>query len=372
MRDDICSRFSSLVDTSQMIVSEDLFLDAFHMSEDSRRLIQKVILEQGQSYPEFGEKLPKNWYQLQGKIEKMRKKGLRIIEYSKLEDANQTLEEPLSQEQLELFLSFQHNSGFLLHFNEPHLKHIVVLDPKLIIDATKSIITCPAFALDIWGKAEWEQMVETGKIEEGYIKEVWKKRDKNVLYTHWQYLLLVLRKLDIVTKPKVYLKGFDVSVSFYYIPCMLQTRLDGRETESSERYISMVFRFRDTDILPPAIYNRFVASCLALWEVENGRLYDGMVALRSGPFHILVIKRESGSINVSIKHKSDATKIDNNLVRSFEHFTGQTLQRIISLYNTTSQQETERFYTIEYNDFAISKGIGQDEGQVFQIYFTLD
>ena len=350
-----------------MIVREDLFLDALDMSAETLQLLRNVILDEGQSYPEFGEMLPTQWLELQGKLDHMRRRGKRIIQYSELEDANRALKEPLSQEQLELFISFQHNSGLLLHFNEPHLLHIVVLDPKLIIDATKCIITCPAFALDIWGKEEWEQMVSTGRVEEDYIKKVWKKRDKNVLYEHWEYLLLVLKKLDIVTIPKIYVEGFDASVSFFYVPCMLQTGAQGQQVQPAEGDITMSFRFRETYILPPAIYNRFVASCLALWQVHDGALYDGVVALRSGPYHIIVIRRDSGSINVSVRHKIDTANIDHNLVLSFRHFFAQTLQRIISLYNPQIEKNDEMCYKIEYNQNAVSRGIGQEEGKVIEL-----
>ena len=360
VRDEICRRFSSLVETSQMIVREDLFLDALDMSGETLQLLRDVILDHGQSYPNFGEVLPTNWLELQGKLDLMRKKGKRIIQYSELEDANATLKEPLSKDQLELFVSFQHNSGLLLHFNEPHLMHIVVLDPKLIIDATKSIITCPRFALDIWGKKEWQEMVATGRVEENYIKRVWRKRDKRVLFKHWEYLLLVMKKLDIITRPKIYLEGSDVNVpvSFYYVPCMLQRQPEARKDNEGD--ITMSFRFREIDILPPAIYNRYVASCLALWQVEDGRLYDGMVALRSGPLHVVVIRREHGSITVSVRHKKDTSRVDLNLMRSLRQFTGQTLQRVISLYNT-EQGDDESFFKIGYNDNAISRGLGPDD-----------
>ena len=304
-----------------MIVREDLFLDVLNMSVESLTLIQNIIMEHGQSYPEYGENIPKQWIQLQAQIDVMRRKGRRIISYEKLIESNKTLDEPLSPGQLELFVSFQHNTGNLLHFNEPHLKHLLILDPKLIIDATKSIITCPAFALDVWSKEEWGQMVATGRVEEKYIMKVWKKRDKKFLYEHRDYLLLVLKKLDIITCPKIYEEGSDVNVSFYYVPCMLQIKseLDG-ECEPREGDVTMVFRFRETEILPPAIYNRFAASCLSLWQVDQGRLFDGAIAFGSGPQHILLIRRDPGSITVSIRHQTDSGKIDNNLVRSVRHF----------------------------------------------------
>ena len=338
-----------------MIVTEDLFIDALDMSEHTLSLIRRTMIELGSKYPEFGEKIPKNWYQLQGRIEEMRGKGLRIIPYSKLVEANENLQQPLSLEELELFVIFQHNSGHLLHFKDPHLMHLVVLDPKLIIDATKSVITCPAFALDVWGKREWEKMVSSGKVEKSYICKVWRKRSKNVLYKHREYLMNVMEKLDIVVRPKVYDDGFVVEVSFVLIPCMLQTQAMAIATGQHEGDIQ--FRLSFNDIMLPAVYNRLVASCLALWSVE-GQLYDG------GPQHIIIIVRESNSIALSIRNKEVPTKVDIYLARSLELYVSQTIQRIMSIYSTAQGGDDKELYQIEYNNTAVSLGFGQDEGNV--------
>ena len=352
-----------------MIVTEDLFIDAFDMSEDTLSLIRGKIIEQGSKYPEFGETIPKNWYQLQGKIEKMREMRLRIIPYNKLEEANATLDEPLSQDDLELFVVFQHNSGHLLHFKDPHLKHLVVLDPKLIIDATKSVITCKAFALDIWGKREWKKMVGSGKVEKSYICKVWRKRSKNVLYKHREYLMNVMEKLDIIVHPKVYDEGVAVEVNFVVIPCMLQTNAPASAKTPREEDVNIRLHFND--VLLPAVYNRLVASCLTLWSIEE--LYEGYAVLRSGPHHVIVIVRESSSIALSIRNKDEPAKVDVYLARSLELYVSQTIQRIMSIYGTVPGGDNKELYQIEYNNTAVSLGFGQEEGNVriFLSYFMI-
>ena len=360
VRDAICTRFARLVESSQMIVTEDLFIDAFDMSKKTLDLIRRTIIQQGSKYPEFGETIPQNWYQLQGRIEEMRERGLRIIPYSKLEETNRALEEPLSQEELELFVVFQHNSGHLLHFKDPHLKHLVVLDPKLIIDATKSVITCQAFALDIWGKREWEKMVGTGKVEKSYIQKVWRKRSRNVLDKHREYLMNVIEKLDIIVHPKVYDEGVAVDVSFVLIPCMLQANAPASAKVPRDEDVQIRLCFND--VLLPAVYNRLVASCLTLWPIEE--LYEGYAALKSGPHHVVVIARESSGICLSIRNKEDPAKVDVYLARSLQLYVSQTIQRIMSIYGTAPGGDNKDLYQIEYNNTAVSLGFGQDEGNV--------
>ena len=344
-----------------MVVTEHLFLDAFDMTDDSLLLIQSMIVNIGKSYPEFSETLPVSWLHLQWKLEHMRRNGIRILPFSTLEEANSTLEKELSPEELKLFVSFQHNSGFLLHFSDPHLQHLIVLDPKLIIDATKCVVTCQAFALDVWGKREWEHMVGTGKVEKSYIRKIWKKRSKEVLAKHSDYLLLVMEKLDIIVSPKVYEEGVNDEVSFVIVPCMLQGSAPEKENVPQEEDVQMRFVFHD--VLPPAIYNRFVASCLALWPVQD-KLYDGYAALRSGPQNVIVLTRESQSITLSVRNHSDAAKVDIHLARSLQLYISQTMQRIVSLYSTTTAQDDTRLYKVEYNHVATSYGIGRDEDLV--------
>ena len=301
------------------------------------------------------------WMRLHEKLEWMRENGIRIIKYSELEAANEALVEPLSREQLELFVQFQHNCGYILHFNDPHLKHLVVLDPKLVIDATKCIVTCRPFVLNLWDKRKWDKMVTTGQIKESYIINVWKKRHEEV-YQYKEYILNVLKRLDIVTTPKVYHEGAEANVDFLYVPCMLQGNTP--EVPSQRRKESIEVAFNFNGVLPPAIYHRLVASCLALWPVQKGGLSNGMVVLKSGQHHKILIRRESCSIFVSVNHTTDASKIDLSLVRSLRRFIIQTLERIISVYSHVLGKDTEDVYAIEYNQNAVTRGIGEYDDKV--------
>ena len=357
IEDELSRKFPELIETSQLIVSEDLFIDAFNMSWGTRAAIQDVILKHGQSYPEFGERIPAQYKALQEKIGEMRKDRKRIIPYSLLEAANATLETPLSAEELELFVNFQHNCGFLLYFNDVRLRNFVILDPKIVIDATKCVVTSKMFTIETWDEKKWDSMVSTGKIDESYILEIWEKTSKDVLFEYREYLLLVLQRLDIIAKPKIYDDGDDISVGFFYVPCMLQAKVQETETNVKNKDIAMSFIFKD--LLPPAVVHKVFAACLGLWQVEANRLYDGWAVLGSGPNHLLLLKRGSSSIDVCIQHRQGASMIDVNRARSIKHFLVQTIQRIVSVYGVTKE-----IFTIEYNKSAISHGIGVVEDKV--------
>ena len=328
------------------------------MTSKTRKKIQDAIIEYGESYQEFGEKIPAQYRELHEKIGVMRKDGIRIIPYSLLEDANFSMQKPLSQEELQLFLQFQHNCGFLLYFNDIRLKDFVVLDPKVVIDAMKCIVTSEQFTTDTWDEEKWQEMVSTGKIDESYILVVWEKNSKDILYEHRKYLLQLLQRLDIIAKPKVYDDGNDISTGFFYVPCMLKAKVQDQEMEVKDEDIAMSFNFKD--FLPPAVVHKVFAACLGLWPVVANCLYDGWAVLSSGPNHSLHLKRKSSSIVVSIQHRQNAAKIDINRVRSIRHFLIQTIQRIVSVYGVILGSNTEKIFTTEYNKSAITRGVAKD------------
>ena len=338
------------------------------MSPDIRKKLRNVVMEHGESYPEFGEKLPVQYRLLQEKIEKMRKKGKRIIHYSLLEEANASLKNPLTADELQLFVQFQHNCGFLLHFKDVRLNGFVVLDPKLVIDATKCIVTSERFATKTWDKEKWMTMVNTGQIDESYILKVWSKSNQELFYGHRDYLLMLLQRLDIIAKPKLYEDGDDAPVAFYYVPCMLQATFGVQETEIKDEDITLMFKFKN--MLPPAVVHKVFASCACLWPVEANCLYDRWADFASGPNHLLLLRGKTDSIVVSVRHRHTGAQVDINLVRSIRHFLDQTIRRIVSMYGVDLAEDRGKIYDIQYNEAANFRGIVTEDDEVRHIVIT--
>ena len=348
IKNTIIQNFKTLVDSSQLVVRDDLFLNALDLSGESLGTLRKVIVELGETYPEYGEKIPKHWMKLQEEIIGLKDNGERIISLDRLKQINRALETALSEGELELFLSFMHNVGYLLHFKDAGLENMVILDPKLVIDAMKCFITCRKFTFDIWGRWRWNKMVSTGRIEKAHIIEMWGKRSNELFVDNEEFLLGVMEKLDLITCPKVYDKGQDVLESFYLVPSMIKETAQNRQKIQTNN-VEVFFKFHE--ILPPAVFNRLVCSCLSLWPVHAGGLYDGYVELESGLNHLLVIRRDFKKITVSFNHKTSADDIDINLCRCVKQYICQAIKRIVSLYDTTSS-EGEELYTLEYNENA--------------------
>ena len=368
IKDTIIQNFKPLVDSSQLIVREDLFLSAVDLSQESLDIIRKIIIDLGENYPEFGERLPKHWIDFQEIIAELKASGERIVSLDRLKGLNSSLETPLSLEELDLLLSFMHSTGVILHFKDTVLSETVILDPKLIIDAMRCLVTCQKFAMDVWGKKEWQKMSTSGKLEETYIIKVWKKRNKIHLYKNRSFLLMVMEKLDLITRPRIYDKGHDVIVKFFYVPSMVKEVVKDK-SEFHANAVNVTLKFHD--ILPPAVFNRLVCSCMSLWPVHKNELYDGYVVLESGLNHLLVIRRQFKTIDVSFIHKVSPDDIDVNLCRSVKQYICQSVMRIVSLYDTITSDE-EEFYTIEYNELARSKHFEEVQEIITTCHETID
>ena len=360
----IVEKFGTLIESSQLILRDDLFLNARDLSSEARRALQQVIIEHGETYPDYGKNMPKHWMELQEELFKMKMTGQRIIPLSSLKDVNAGLENPLTEKELELFLTFMHNAGYLLHFKDEGLKDMVILDPKLVIDAMKCFVTCRKFSFDIWGRREWNEMVSKGKIEKSHIIKMWRKRNKKLFFDNKEFLFGVMEKLDLITCPKIYDSGHDVDASFYLVPSMVK---EVSPDTFHSNTVEVSFKFNE--ILPPAVFNRLVCSCLSLWPVHDGVLYDGYVELESGLNHQLVIRRQFKAIVISFLHIRSLDNIDMNFCRSVKQYICQSIQRIVSLYDTASTDaEEEELYTLEYNEHARAKHLHEVQLRNINVY----
>ena len=279
----------------------------------------------------------------------MKQDGKRIISFQVLVDLNSEMDVPLNAEELHLFTMFLHHTGYSLRFLKASLKDLIMLDPKLIIDAMRCFVTVAQFALKFWKKNEWKIMRSSGRVEESYIVKLWKEKSETTFYDHRGYLLQVMWELDLLCLPKVYDKGgFEIQQTAFFVPCMVKDshpfNLSTLARISSGEALQMRFEF--ADILPPAIYNRLVCTSLSLWQVHEGQLYDGYTALQSGSRHLFVIQRESQAITVSFLHSNGPSNVDINLCRAVRLYFHQTIQRILSTYQIASDDVTDDLITI--------------------------
>ena len=370
IKEKICGKFSTLVESGQLIVREDLFLNARNLTPESLNTIRTVILEVGEAYPTYGEPIPKSWMSLQNEMYTLKQEGKRIISFQFLVDLNSKMNVPLNEDELLLFTLFLHHTGYSLHFQKASLKDLIMLDPKLIIDAMRCFVTVAQFALKFWKTNEWEMMRNSGRVEESYINKLWLKKSEPTFYVHREYLLQVMRELDLLCLPKVYDKdGYEIQQTAFFVPCMVKESHPShlstlRRISSGE---ALQIRFEFADILPPAVYNRLVCTSLSLWQVHEGQLYDGCTALQSGSQHVLVIQRESQAIIVSFLHNKGPSNVDIDLCRAVRLYFHQTIQRILSTYQMASDDVIDDLLTITCKPQTFARQFDDGVEKVIQI-----
>ena len=369
MKQRIGEKFPMLVESGQLIVREDLFLDARELTPESLNTIRKVILEVGETYPTYAEPIPTSWMALQNEMHTLKLEGQRIIPFQFLVDLNSRMKVPLNTYELCLFTLFLHHTGYSLHFQKGNLNKLIMLDPRFIIDAMRCFVTVGQFAMKFWEKNKWEMMRISGRVEEAYIVKLWKENNDPTFYRYREYLLQVMKELDLLCLPKVYDKnGHEIKQTSFFVPSMVK-ECPPVDMQTSRRISSdeaLQIRFEFADILPPAVYNRLVCTSLSLWQVYEGELYDGFVTLRSGSQHILVIQRKSQAIVVSFLHNKRPGNVDGDLFNAVRLYFHQTIQNIISTYQTTSDDAVDDLLTIKCSSQTTTRQLIERDGGVRQ------
>ena len=310
------------------------------------------------SYPHFGKTVPRTWRDLHMELDKLREAGKKVLPYQEIRRINKALNTPLGEKELKVFIAFLHDMGYCLHFDGGDLGNYVILEPKWIIDAMKVFVTCDKFGLRFWKKLEWMRMRSSGQVKESYILQQWRSRDKESFHEFREYLLLVLQKLDILCHAKLCDRsGEKINVEFFTVPCMVNSAIPDTEL-LCQPTISMTYAF--PSVVPVAIYNRLVCACLVLWPVYYGHIYSGLVILKSGQYHCIVLQMKEGKIFVSFLHLESLQKVDIYLCRTVRQFLNTALTDIIRTYASGK----EGLFRISYNEEAMSRNFGGNHTEV--------
>ena len=320
--------------------------------------IRSAVREYGMSYPNFGEVVPKTWRDLHVRLDELRTAGTRIVPYKDIQRINKSLASPLGEKELKVFITFLHDMGYCLHFDGKELGNYVILEPKWIIDAMKVFVTCDRFGLRFWKRFEWTRMRSSGQVKESYILQQWRSRDKESFHEFREYLLLVLQKLDILCHAKLYGRsGEEINAEFFTVPCMVNSVIP--DTELLRRpTVSMAYAF--PSVVPVAIYNRLVCACLVLWPVFDGHIYSGLVVLKSGQYHYIVLQMKEGKVLVSFLHKESLQKVDIHLCRTVRQFVNTALADITKTYASGKGS----LFEISYNQEATARNLGSANAKV--------
>ncbi|XP_076088947.1 uncharacterized protein LOC143059351 [Mytilus galloprovincialis] len=334
-----------------LVIGDKIFVNAQDKNDTEMEKIKEVIISESERQPTWGELLPKCFIPLELEFALLTKRNIPLITLEHLKKINSLQPiRPLSEDELKVFLKFQHSIGKLLYFDELKLDDRIVLSPTLLIDAFKSIVTDRRFCKGDRNREEiWDAMGMKGLVFKQAIHEVWKRKKYSKFNKEKDYLLAVMTHLDILVEPKRYDSSRTrIPADFYYIASMVRAIDDSGYLQSAgitNRNIALAFQSSSL-MIPPALSFRFISYCLSVWSVKTyGETNRDMLFHRSGVFTIdpsldMYVLCEDDKIIVRLVHARTNALIIKDLASSINECITSALEKISQLYIRTSSDQS--------------------------------
>ncbi|XP_076088944.1 uncharacterized protein LOC143059348 [Mytilus galloprovincialis] len=335
-----------------LVIEDQIFVNAQDENDTEMEKIKKIIMSESERQPTWGELLPKCFIPLELEFASLIRRNITLItlEHLKKINALQPIR-PLSEDELKVFLKFQHSIGKLLYFDEPKLDDRIILSPTLLIDAFKSIVTDKQFCKGDKKREEmWDAMGTKGVVSKYAIDGVWKREKYAKFNTNKDYLLTVMTHLDILVEPKRYdTSRMRIPADFYYVASMVRGSDDSGYLHSADiKHRNIAIAFQSTSLMiPPALSFRFISYCLSVWALKTyGETNREMLFHRSGVFTIdpsldMYILCEDDKITVRLVHAKTNALIMRDLASSINECLTSALEKISQLYIRTSSDQSD-------------------------------
>ncbi|CAC5414039.1 unnamed protein product [Mytilus coruscus] len=127
----------------------------------------------------------------------------------------------IEEEELLLFLNYQHKIGNIIFFKE--IREYIILQPEWLVKFFRCLI-CDCHAVkrnyNLICPTAWNQLKSTGELSNVLINQLFQKEPELKYGDHQAHLLQVMEKFDIVVKPR-FRDTCQISDS-YYLPCMIE------------------------------------------------------------------------------------------------------------------------------------------------------
>ncbi|XP_053405527.1 uncharacterized protein LOC128558979 isoform X1 [Mercenaria mercenaria] len=215
--------------------------------DDKIERLRHTIFDIASKQSHWGEHIPAKWITLERKIVSEKDLGKKVLYKNQLRDLNGELLVSIeTDEELELFLRFHHESGNILYFRDTQLSDSIVLDPQWLIDAFKSIITEKTFyKRNQTILQNWLEFEKSAKLTDGFLDMVWEKSE---FYEHKDLLLRYLQKLGFIVKPRQQSNSAKVKVGMVHnVQWDGKSDVDDAIILASGTEKEMRFHFHDTE-----------------------------------------------------------------------------------------------------------------------------
>ncbi|CAC5387990.1 unnamed protein product [Mytilus coruscus] len=221
--------------------------------------LQNAVYETARKMDNWGNAFPLKWILLEHLIEINKNDGKNFINFkdmsklAKHRDINM-----LTEEDLLLFLRFQHNVGNIIFFE--NIQDLIILNPQWLADAFRCLVSDRVGNRRLYHLVDWTLFTRQGKISESLITELFEIKEGSQFSGQKNNLHKVMEKLDILVKIE--------NSSYYIMPSQMpSSTFDvvsekfGILTETCKRTSWLCFKF---EFLPPSFFNH-----LSAWFIRN-------------------------------------------------------------------------------------------------------
>ncbi|KAK3594827.1 hypothetical protein CHS0354_002875 [Potamilus streckersoni] len=299
------------------LVDKDFAIDNTVVDSELENLKMK-IMDVAAQQPYWGEEIPTRWFLLEQQLMKIRDAGVKVISRNTVEALNLKGAVQLKEgEELDLFLKYLHETGTIIYFSIEVLRENIVLDPKWLIDALKSLINAqpdlpnqpadngtqsdsPADSDSVKALTQkWMDFKEKGILSSELVDAIWTKEKHPELHDNKRHILLIMEQFNIIAKPRSFSEIGEKVENYFLTPCMLRQE-SPREVispEHDQRLVStpvLCYIFRGK-YLPPPIFHRLIAACVTRWpvakkkETSENLIFCGCCVFDIGLFHRLTL-----------------------------------------------------------------------------------
>lgn len=323
------------------IFGEDFCIDCSDPNDNCVKYLRKKIFDIAKKESQWGEEIPSSWMFMERRLRQEKQNGRFLISMDEIKTINEKETVQISsEEQLEVFLRFQHAIGEILFFSEDELKDFIILDPQWLIDSFKCIITAKSFVQS--NNELWDKLYNEAKLHPELIEIVWSKHPDKKFLENKNFLLMLLTKIEIIAKPKTYNDGKDICQKFYFVPCMLGEAPNGlpeRIFATSQIKIRPLCFVFCHNFLPPAVFFRLLASCLQRFSIasyENASFLYTKVAVFRIDLHTLFALEHLNNI-IRLQIIGNSNNLSMGMLSGLRKFIFETISNITEFYTPVKQ-----------------------------------
>ncbi|VDI64498.1 Hypothetical predicted protein [Mytilus galloprovincialis] len=236
---------------------ERFFLSNIEDVDDEFEKLRYAVFENAEKMDMWGKSFPLKWIILEHLIEINKKDGKNFITFT---DMLNLAKHPdiniIKEDDLLLFLRFQHNVGNIIFFE--NIRDLIILKPQWLADAFRCLVSDRIDGRRLRHLQDWTLLKQQGKISESLITELFESKCGSQFAGQKVNLHKVMEKLDILVKIP--------NSSYYIMPSMMPSstfdvvcKTFGILSKNCHRssWICLKFVF-----LPPSFFNYLSASFL--------------------------------------------------------------------------------------------------------------